>query len=547
MVDVFGCPLPADSIVDVCNLTATVENLNDLETIQFNVVRSSNISVCVTTYFTKAGCRKLILGRENECKELSIHVNLDVKNVHWELTAPKNTVYKRENLTLTANLLDCFSNELRTGELEIVPHLREIDDGDGDGDDHDEDDRGLQLQETSIENDKVTFKCHFDRTGHYNLCLADQEFEELQDTSIFLTVIDAPLDSRNCTINWKPKYNEFEDQPVFTEDESFQCVLKLRDIYGFDCDRTAQEDQIVIMYDDTEVRDTTISRVANEVGSYEIDVPLQNLKIGATPPKFWCSVNGETLQNPLTLPTFTTFEEYDEENCEVQKTEFGEFIVCNGVMKDEIVVDDSSRLDIIKKVCKLNGIHKDKVYYVDGAARIRLPREEIEFKRSPAEVERKIQECRNILLYLLRAVYYLEKAFAMNRARRIWKQRGMERYERHIPHLPTFCKRVKEKYAELMVKYHENACENFFQFFNKGRSQNTIDLHGLLVVNEEDLQEYREQLDENVAEGNLNMEEANEKIEKRREESNEAIRYSIISLVKNCRSSTARGESTFNL
>ena len=155
----------------------------------------------------------------------------------------------------------------------------------------------------------------------------------------------------------------------------------------------------------------------------------------------------------------------------------------------------------------------------------------LRFKRSPAQVKRKIQDCRNILLCLLRAVYYREKAFEMDRARRIWKQRAKERYERHVRHLPTFCKRVKERYAEFMTKYNENACENFFQFFNKGRGQNTIDLHGLLVVNEETLQEYRVQLDENVAEGDLTMEEADEKIEKRREESNEAIRYSIISSV----------------
>ena len=77
-----------------------------------------------------------------------------------------------------------------------------------------------------------------------------------------------------------------------------------------------------------------------------------------------------------------------------------------------------------------------------------------------------------------------------------------------------------------MRKHHSAACEEFFQFFNSHRDQNTeqsvIDLHGLLVADEKKLQDYRQQ---HLCGKKLTGDEVDEKIKEERNHGNEAIRY----------------------
>ena len=536
-IDVFGCPLPADS---TANHTLTGDILNSClelnknkETIDFTVIKNkSNIVICVSIVLSSR--KVIIFDKDNKQNELSIHIKPDLNEVHWEIITPKETAYRRENLILTIRLCDRFSNEVPTNTSKSIPGLKRRDGPDG-----------LRCTAKSVKNKKIAIWYHFKETGIYDLYLEDRDGTSLEGTSFSITVQDAPLDYHRSTIEWIPQYDDILDEPVFPEDETFQCRLRLTDVVGYDYDTNIAKDCIKVKYSNTELKNIQVSFCTNKVGSYDIDVPLKNLLTNDPSPKFWCFVNGLKIENPLVLRKFEVFKKYDDDrNCVVlrRKHEYVK-IVCRGIERKDIIGSDYSHLNNIKRVCDLGDDPKVETHVgrVDDSLTIaELPLEEIEYNIQgrqkmecpPAEIENKIQKCRNILLNLLRATYYRKVAFELDKAREKWKKRAMEYYEniegKPDEDRPHFCSQVKEKYARLMRRYHNAACEEYFQFFNAERRQSEIDLHGLLVVDEKKLGDYEKQL---RSKGRMSSAEVDKKIKEERDNGNEAIRYCTFTLM----------------
>ncbi|CAB4013894.1 zinc finger CCHC domain-containing 24-like [Paramuricea clavata] len=515
--DVFGFPLPADSTTD-CNLTGDIGNLPFALNENKKTKNESNVVICVSIVLTKAGRRKVrIYDKDNKSKELSIQVNPDENymHCHWEFAAPK-TAYRRERLILTLRLFDRFNNEVRTDALENIPQLIKRDGPDG-------------LRFPGESNNEVAIRCYFKRTGRYDLCLAERDGTCLESTFFSITVQDAPLDYHRSTIEWIPEYDEIPDQPVFPEDETFQCCLRLKDVLGYDYDTKIAKDCIKVRYGNTEVENIEVSSCPNDVGSYNIVVPLGNLVKDDRSPRFWCFVNGKKIENPLILPTFGGFEKHDDDrNCVVYRSHAFVSIVCCGVKRNDIIGSDYAHLNNIKRVCELDNDPKvDETYPVDATIRADLIRTVVEIPLH--EIVNKIQKCRNILLHLIRATYYRKEAFKIDEAREDWKERASENYnkiekgeniDKNVPH---FCSQIKEKYARLMGTYHDAACDEFFEFFNAKRDQSEIDLHGLLVVDDKKLRDYERQLLRRSRD-RMSLAQVQSKIEKERDHGNEAIR-----------------------
>ena len=592
-VDVFGCPLPADSTANhtlTCDILDSCLELNEnKETIDFTVIENkSNIVTCVSIVLTKAGSRKVIIfDKNNKQNELSIHVKPDINDVHWEIIARKDTAYRRGNLIITIRLCDRFNNEVRTDILENIPDQIKRDGPDG-----------LHCTRILMENNKATINSHLKQAGKYDFCLTDRDGTSLEGTSFSITVQDAPLDYHRSTIEWIPKYDDIPDEPVFSEDETFQCCLQLTDVVGYDYDTKIEKNCIKLKYGNTEVKNIKVSPCANYTGSYNIVVPLKNLVKDDPSPQFWCFVNGMKIENSLTLPTFEGFERYNDDwNCDV-KHRLYKFvkIVCRSVRRNDIIGSDFCHLNNVKRVCNLcddpevqtcqiESIDDDLADYGDDepiragddddvddddydddydsddnsnrgdydddgdddidliCTVITLPFEEIVCEEiesdwilicPPEEIENKIQKCRNILLHLLRAIYYREEASELDKAREKWKDEASKNYKKIKgggsvdKNCPRFCSQIKEKYARLMRRYHEAACEEIFQFFNAERGQSEIDLHGLLVVDERKLRDYERQL---CFRGHMSLDEVDKKIKEERDHGNEAIRYCMFTIL----------------
>ena len=514
--DVFGLPIPADSTTDM-TLNSSLEFNENKETISFTITkRGTNIVIISSVVLNKAGSREVFISdRNNTLKLLIIHVQPDVNNVHWKFTFPKQTAYRRENLILTLRLFDRFSNEVKVDPSRNIPKpLKE------NGPD------GFRCPMRCEENNKVVIQCHFIQTGKYDLCLVNSNGTLLEGSQFSVTVEDAPLDYHRSTIEWIPQYNDFPDQPVFPNDKTFECCLKLKDIVGCDYDGRIEVNYIKVKHGNTEVEDIEISSCDNKVGSYNIVVPLTNLLANDPSPKFWCFVHDRKIANPLVLQTFETFRKYDDRKCKIAATRrihgLVQIIVCQGAEKKDINGSDFSHLNNIKRVCELDEDPKIEICqlaFTDECSAI--------VELALDETDNKIQKCRTILLRLLRAIYYRKEGFKLDNAREKWKNRAIDNYNKMKGDWSHFCSQIKEKYAILMRRYHNAACEEFFQFFNAERGQSEIDLHGLLVVDETKLREYEEQLRGK----DFSEIEVNRIIERERKCGNEAIRYRIFTFM----------------
>ena len=557
--DIFGCPISADSKTDYeLLLSGYISEMNEnKETMKFaKSEKDSNLVIHVTIVLKKAGSRKVVFGKDDKSKMISIDVSPDLTNLYWKLTPQKETAYRRQKFALSVRLLDRFNNEVRTDSLGYIPVLVKTDGPDG-----------LQCTGRSTEDYKVTFQCQFIITGKYDLCLADRENGgSLDGTSVSITVQDASFDCSCSSTRWIPEFEHIPDQPVFPEDESFRCRLELLDGVGHNkYGKIVAKDCIKVKYDDTEVKNIKVSSRSSKTGCYDMVVPLKNL-VGDDPcPEFWCFVNGRKIEKPLILPTFESFEVYDDDrNCVIHDSSLE--IFCYGVKPSDIIGSDHCNLNNIKRVCgldddpKVKTVARVKDYF--GKSRpirpeedsdnnddvddndhhdeictiIELPFDEIVRETwedgtivcNEEEIDNKIHRFRNILLRLLRALYYRQKAFELDNDREEWKElasknyRKIKRGENIDKNIPRLCSQIKEKYANLMREYHDAACEEFFQFFNTGRDQSEIDLHGLLVVDERKLRDYERQL---RSRDRLSSPEVSKKIRKEREHGNEAIRY----------------------
>ena len=561
--DVFGCHLPADSTSDPITLTAeipdsTLEPNEHKKTVGFTTMKNeSNIVVCVSNsvVLTKAGSRKVIIfDKDNERKELRIQVNSDPSNVHWTFTAPNETAHRREELILRARLCDRFNNDVRIDALKTTPDLTQREGPDG-----------LDYAGKSVEDNRVVIRFNLKQPGKYDLRLVDSNGTNTECSSFSVTVEDAPLDYHASTIEWIPQYGD--DQPVFPDDKTFECCLSLKDVVGYDYDGKIETDDIEVRYGNTKVKDIEVFPCANDTGTYNIVVPLKNLVKDDPSPQFWCFVNGRKIENPLILETFETFDKYDDdENCVVQQSTY-EFvkIFCRDVTKTDILGNDYCHLNNVKRVCnlcddpkvhtfQLESIDDDLTYYInDELIRAGDDDQEDYYDHYYAhygedyddlictviilpfeEIENKVEKFRDILLHLLRAIYYRKEAFELDKDREKWKEKARNNYKRiqegdNIDKAyPRVCSQIKEKYAKLMRRYHDAACEEFFQFFNAERGQSEIDLHGLLVVDEKKLRDYERQL---RSRGRMSSDEVDKKIQEERDHGNEAIRYCIFTIL----------------
>ena len=518
LVDVFGCPLPADTTTDY-KLTAFISEPNENnETVDVKEVKLQNSVIYVSVVLTRAGSRQVIVcDKNNKAKVINVHVNPDLTDLHWELTGLKETAYRRENLVLSARLCDRFNNEVPVHSLGYVPKLAKM---------HGPDGLECTLKSTGLH--KVIFHFRFTIIGEYNIRLTDHEGNALGGTSVLITVTDAPLDRHRSSIRWIPEYDHIRDQPVFPEDESFRCRLELWDFLGYKYDKIVASDCIKVKNGNLEVVDTEVTRNENKIGSYDIVVE-------STPSsQYWCYVNGVKIEDPIALPDCQEFERYDDDKCRLHTINNAFVIDCYEANKKDIRGEDYCNLINIKRVCNLSS----NINVEDFAdfARVELPLEEIMYKVrgyqklkcSTEEIKTKLQKCRNILLRVLRATYYRQKAFALDNDREIWKEMARKNYRRieegeNIDkNIPRFCREIKEKCAALMGRYHDAACVEIFEFFNTGRDHSEIDLHGLLVVDEKKLREYERQL---RSRGHLSSAEVDRKIREEREHGNEAIRY----------------------
>ena len=554
--DVFGCSLPADTKTDYeLLLSGYISEVNEnKETMKFGIVKNdSNIVIRGTIVLKKAGTRKVVFGKDDQSKVMSIDVCPDLTNLHWKLTAENEIASQRENLVLSVCLLDRFNNEVRTDSLGYIPELVKTDGPDG-----------LQCTGRSTEDYKVTFQCQFTITGKYDLCLADCENgNSLDGTSVSITVQDAPFDCSRSSIRWTPEYDDIPDQPVFPEDESFRCRLELLDSVGHKYGKIVAKDCVKVKYNNTEVKNIKVSSRSSEIGCFDIVVPLKNLVRADPCPEFWCFVNGRKIEKPLILPTFKAFQIYDDDrNCVIHDSSLE--IFCCGVKPSDIIGSDHCNLNNIKRVCRLDDDPKirdcfgnsrpirpednsdndddvdddDHDHHDEICTIIELPFEGIVRETwedgtiicSEEEIDNKIHKFRNILLRLLRALYYRQEAFELDNDREEWKEQASENYrkikrgesiDKKIPHL---CSQIKEKCAALMRRYHDAACDEFFQFYNTDRDQSEIDLHGLLVADEKKLRDYDRQL---RSRDRLSSTEVRRKIDEEREHGNEAIRYCI--------------------
>ena len=510
-VDVFGCPLPAHTTTDYKLRGSISETNKNNETVDLNIIKNEvNLVIYVSVVLTKAGSRKVIVfDKDDKSKVITIDVNPDLTDLRWELTAQKETAYRRENLALSVSLLDRFNNKVHIyNSVGYIPGLVKTNGP-----------VGLRCTMRSIEGYKVTFHCHFTITGEYDLLLTDHEGNSLDGTSVSITVQDAPLDRSRSSIRWIPEYDDIPSQPVFPEDESFRCRLELWDVVGYKYDKTVASDCIKVKNGNIEVRDIEVTE--DKIGSY-------NIVVQSNPGwQYYCYVNGIKIENPIALPKNREFKKYDDGKCQLHYFELD----CYGAKKRDI---ECCHLVNIKRVCDLSG--RLEVEDFGNFVRVKLPVEEIVYnihgrrkiKCSPEEIHSKLQKFRNILLHLLRAMYYRQEAFELDKAREKWKEMANENYrkvkegdsiDKDIPH---FCSQIKEKYAALMRRYHDAACDEFFQFYNTDRDQSEIDLHGLLVVDEKKLRDYEQQL---LSKEAWTLDTAKRKIEEERNHGNEALRY----------------------
>lgn len=517
LLDVFGCPLPTDRM-KYYGLTGKIICPDGSEEITEPIIAQDELSIvaCFSVILTKAGSRELIIYYENydsyQWKEWSIRVDPDFNDVHWELVAVEKTAFRREKLIATTCLFDRFHNEVPIfSNLSNIPKLVKLNGPDG-----------LYVRREFVDNHDNLVEIHFDffQTGKYNLCLSDRDGNQLEDTLFSITVSDAPLDYNRSSIKWLPQYDDVKDQPVFPEDESFRCCLNLKDVVGFDYDGEKKSSMsIQIKYNNTLMKNIVISSTSNKSGSYTIVVPLNNRVRDEARPKFWCFVYGKKIVNPLVLPTFEIFEKYEDDSMKIYRFETQSYkslkILCKGVEPNEVIGKDHCHLNNLKRVCELDEDPKvDKSSSFGNHTTIEIPLH---------EVSGRVLDLRNVLLHLLRAMSYRKRAFELDKAREKWKRQASEAYENGMNEdRPHFYSVIKEKYAKLMKRYHDEACEEFFQFFNSGRGQSEVDLHGLLVVDENKLHEFRQQL---LSKRSMSQADMERKIQQERDHGNEAIRY----------------------
>ncbi len=241
-------------------------------------------------------------------------------------------------------------------------------------------------------------------------------------------------------------------------------------------------------------------------GVWKVVVPLKNIRCNEKGKmKVTFCISGE---NPKSLDlSLIVFQKFDEKSCKkISQKAF----LCKNISKGDIIGEDKCNLRKIARLCSINE-HNLHVQAVGSDVHLIFPQ---------LCNDGKVEKFQKILLHLLRAIYYRKKASETNTERIKWKEKAIETYAALEREDASSCKGIKTKYADLMQEYNKKACEEIFAFFNEELGLNHIDLHGLLVVDEETLAKEKEEL---LLEGK-SKEEAINTINKRRDQRDEAIK-----------------------
>ena len=438
--------------------------------------------------------------------KFSLEVKPDESNVHWDVMITENT-YKNERLTLTAQLSDQFGNKVEVHPSCQSQLLQESGPEDG-----------LICTKTSITDNTVTIEYHFTKKGKYVLSL---QLHGHTTEKYSINVQHPPVDPDRSSIT--RRVQKYDDELLFPDDETFLCRVYLEDVHGNNYEGDVNQSNLTINCGQTQVQIVEIQPV-DSMSQFDVTVSLEgvlDIKNVDLEPEFWFSLNGKKItRSPLKL-SFDGFQEYDDDVLITVNERHGE-IYCRDVLKSEIIGPAFSHLNNIKRVCGLDEDPEieDCEDEDEDDVKIQLP-DEIPDKIG---MTKKFYET---LLYLLKALYYRDQAFEVDKKRERWKEKATASFNENKRNKnsdwfrPTFCSNVKEKYGTLMNEYHNKACEEFFQFFNTGRNQSEIDLHGLLVVDEKKLRNYERQLRKK---GQLSNDEVEAKVQNEREKGDEAIR-----------------------
>ena len=447
--------------------------------------------------------------------EAKLEVKPDLDKVCCEHTMAKVTpVYTKEPLLQTMAFTDCFGNRCHL-DYTCPPRLLQTSGPKC----------GLQLKScnTKVSDNICNFDYHFDYQGEYNVSLQCPDLKgHYRDVEQFsVNVQNAPVDSQRSAVTWLPQFRDMPDQPLFKDDKYFKCKLILRDFLGHNYMGDVTSADLSVVSGDKQV----IIRKKSSLGQgvLEVTVPLDDFQICSNQTvEFSFVFNGHKIVTPLQLH-FNGYLKYNDKQCEVRSvsrngdpTTKTYAIQCKNVTEKEIKGEDNSHFDNIRRIFNLKKSDGAEIVEKMPSTLLILPQ---------SFPPHQLDTCRSILLKLLRALYYRKRAFEADKEREKWKQRATENYEKIREKKddcgrPTFCKKIKKNYAKLMKEYNRDACEEIFAFYNFQRGQNEIDLHGLLVADEDKLKNHELML---VQRGRT-KDEVKRIIETERDEGDEAIR-----------------------
>ena len=169
---------------------------------------------------------------------------------------------------------------------------------------------------------------------------------------------------------------------------------------------------------------------------------------------------------------------------------------CNGFKRCTITGADCSHINSINRASSIRAgkqreisakvLDARAVEETNGTVNINLS------KLGKDEATAKV--VRELVCLALKGDHFRRQAREFDTERRKWQRRAQEAYDKGQGDKASFSRRTKEMYGKLMSKANNKASESIFGFYNYGRNQQEINLHELLVADEEELDKYRVQL-----------------------------------------------------
>ena len=161
-------------------------------------------------------------------------------------------------------------------------------------------------------------------------------------------------------------------------------------------------------------------------------------------------------------------------------------ITCYEVDKGGIIGPDHARQHNINRVLG-DEILEDDDIEKNGFSRATIVRVE------DLSVEQALQ-VHGLLLAYLRGRHYRQEASRFADLREEWKVKSQMAFREGDRREAQNCKRIKEKYSDLMNVCNRMARDEIFSMYNQGRGLSEIDLHELYVGDESKLQDFYNQL-----------------------------------------------------